>query len=200
MLRLTISLPLVGDAVALTKIVRVSLSMEGGKETLSLGTEIVDMDDRSRDLVANYLLQFSNLPNAELNWFDPKGIAGRDPTHTDGVITFQVPEESDGGILGDDDGEVHKGVFSWTFVSGTTFGAVQTIVNPIYIRDQFGNYGHRMRVVTGQNLDDGPGFGPASSTVPSWTECDELGEGVVLPWCSAELPGGITWPGPSDND
>jgi hypothetical protein len=128
-----------------------------------------------------------NFPNEELNWIRPEQILGRDPTHLDGVIRFNVPE-----VHGDqdDDGvsDQVRGVFSWTFVSGAAFGAVQTIINPIYLRDHDRNYGHRLRVVTGRNETSGPNQGAASAPIYEDYECDATPPNVdVLPWCDDEL-------------
>jgi hypothetical protein len=61
LLRLTITLPIIGDVSTLVKIVRISVSSDHGTEILSFGAEIVDISPSSEDLIAQYLLQFSGL-------------------------------------------------------------------------------------------------------------------------------------------
>lgn len=59
LLRLAMSLPLVGETDLIVKIVRIDVSSIKGKEALSIGVEFVNLQIRSRELLAQYLLQFS---------------------------------------------------------------------------------------------------------------------------------------------
>lgn len=76
------------------------------------------------------------LPHAELNIVDPETIVGRPNDFLDGFITWQVPTAVDG-----------NGVVSWSYIHSDSFGAVQTVVNPIEKLDALGQDNiHRIRV------------------------------------------------------
>ncbi len=64
LLRLNLSLPMIGDTVLTVKILRIQGSSIGGREVLSIGTEIVETEKTSLDLVGSYLNQFSNIDGA----------------------------------------------------------------------------------------------------------------------------------------
>ena len=57
-LRLAISLPLIGETSALCKIVRIEVAEIAGLEVMSIGAEIIDTDLQARDLLNQYVLQF----------------------------------------------------------------------------------------------------------------------------------------------
>jgi len=60
-LRLSISLPLIGDTSAIVKILRIDAVSFAGNEALRIGAEFVDLDSQARELLSQYLLQFSNI-------------------------------------------------------------------------------------------------------------------------------------------
>lgn len=99
-----------------------------------------------------------DLTRAELNTIDPRPIIGRPATFVDGFIKWIVPECSN-----DEGGhprvvdcgpstnlDLVRGVVSWSVISSDTFGATQTIVNPIRLVKRVGNIGvpgFRVRVI-----------------------------------------------------
>ena len=60
-LRLSISLPLIGDTSAIVKVLRIDAVSFAGNEALRIGAEFVDLDPQARELLSQYLLQFSNI-------------------------------------------------------------------------------------------------------------------------------------------
>lgn len=60
-LRLTVSLPMVGESSVLAKIVRIKIIGESGSDFLSIGCQILDIDEHAVSMVTQYLLQFSDI-------------------------------------------------------------------------------------------------------------------------------------------
>jgi len=65
MLKLTISLPLIGDTSVIVKAVRIDVTSNAGNEILSIGGSFVEIDLQARDLLAQYLLQFSTMDSPD---------------------------------------------------------------------------------------------------------------------------------------
>ena len=64
-LALSISLPLVGSVNLAAKILRTTMISVGGKDQLSLGSEIVSVSDSDRELIGQFLLQFTDLDSID---------------------------------------------------------------------------------------------------------------------------------------
>ena len=60
-LRLSISLPLIGETNAVVKILRIDAVALAGREILVAGVEFVNVDNQARELISQYLFQFSNI-------------------------------------------------------------------------------------------------------------------------------------------
>ena len=89
LLRLNISLPMVGDTFLTLKVLRIQGSTVGGREVLRIGGEIVEMEKTSQDLIGSYLYQFSDIDSAE-QFAKP----GRHAKHLSGVdYSFAKHEE-----------------------------------------------------------------------------------------------------------
>ena len=58
-LRLTISLPLIGDTSLLCKILRIEIAENAGVEVMNIGAEVIDTDTLARELLDQYVLQFA---------------------------------------------------------------------------------------------------------------------------------------------
>lgn len=107
------------------------------------GSYTVNMfDDEQNRKSVNF-----TLPNAELNVVDPETIVGRDPGHLDGFIKFNLPKfwdmvpncnSSAGSCTGPAntrESNEPDGLFSFSVVQDPTFGAAQTLINPIIRRN-----------------------------------------------------------------
>ena len=61
LLNLAVSLPLVGNTQITAKVLRTSLISLGGSEVMSIGSEFVSIHDHDRELIGQYLLQFTDI-------------------------------------------------------------------------------------------------------------------------------------------
>ncbi len=90
-LKLIISLPLVGEANAVVKVSRVGLSTEGGRDFLVIGGEFVNLSENAKSAFAQYLIQFSNVEDLDSlrhQGFLPESVA-------DGVDFYFLKSEQD---------------------------------------------------------------------------------------------------------
>ncbi|RMA60488.1 hypothetical protein C8C96_1508 [Acidovorax sp. 100] len=91
------------------------------------GTHTVNIyDDKQNRKSVNF-----KLTKAELDWFDPEGIAGLPATFTDGFIEWQpglaAPSDAT-AALGTTLYSLGGSVFTYSVISSTAFGAVQTVL------------------------------------------------------------------------
>ncbi len=63
-LNLACSFPMIGETVLKTRVARVGISSDGGRDILVVGTEFVGLSDQSRSVISQYLMQFSNVDSA----------------------------------------------------------------------------------------------------------------------------------------
>lgn len=63
--RLTVNFPLVGDFVTPVEIVRIGFDSQGGKDLLSVGVKFIQLTDEMRVVIAQYLIEFSNVPSLQ---------------------------------------------------------------------------------------------------------------------------------------
>jgi len=90
-LHLTMSLPMVGEARATIRIVRVGISTEGGRDFLVVGAEFFDLSESTKSALAQYLIQFGDvedLDSLRAQGFVPKSIS-------DGVDFYFLKTEDD---------------------------------------------------------------------------------------------------------
>lgn len=88
------------------------------------------------------------LDNAELNIVNPETIVGRPFNFLDGFIQWDLSGSEYRATTGEDTndtGTVPDGVFSYSVISDPGFGAVQTVINPVRLRDLNGNDQVRVR-------------------------------------------------------
>ena len=77
-LTLAATFPEVGELILRAKIVRVDITSDGGKDQLVVGTEFVYLSKRDRSVLAQYLIQFSNVDSLEelrANGFEPHSLS-----------------------------------------------------------------------------------------------------------------------------
>jgi predicted GNAT family N-acyltransferase len=82
-LRLTVNFPMIGDFVAMVKVARVGFSSAGGKDMLAVGVEFLQMTANMKSVIAQYLIQFSNI-----NSLDEIKSWGLNPTSLTKAINF----------------------------------------------------------------------------------------------------------------
>lgn len=91
------------------------------------GTHTVNMYDNAQNRKsANFALAHS-----ELDWFDPETISGRPAGFTDGLIEwapFAVKPADFPGVTGQDLATLGGSVFSYSVISSSGFGAVQSVL------------------------------------------------------------------------
>ena len=69
-IRLTVNFPMIGDFVCMAKVVRVSFTTRSGKDMLAVGVEFVSPTEQMKRVIAQYLIQFSNVSSlGELRQF-----------------------------------------------------------------------------------------------------------------------------------
>jgi len=64
-LRLTVNFPMIGDFVAMVKVARVGFYGSGGQDMLAVGVEFLSVTGQMRRVIAQYLIQFSNVGSLE---------------------------------------------------------------------------------------------------------------------------------------
>jgi hypothetical protein len=77
-LTLAATFPEVGELILRTKIVRVDITSDGGKDQLVVGTEFLYLSRRDRSVLAQYLIQFSNVESLQelrSNGFEPHSVS-----------------------------------------------------------------------------------------------------------------------------
>ena len=64
-LRINVRFPMVGDSLIRIRIARVRIAVDGTKEVLDVGAEMVELDKASKSMIGQYLLQFSDIDDPE---------------------------------------------------------------------------------------------------------------------------------------
>lgn len=77
-LNLAANFPDVGEAVLRVRIVRVDVTSDGGKDQLVIGTQFIELGKRDRSVLAQYLIQFSDVESLEElrhHGFEPNSLS-----------------------------------------------------------------------------------------------------------------------------
>lgn len=118
-LNLTASFPMVGDLSVPVRVARIGISSERGKDYLVVGTEFIDVSQTTRNIIGQYLLQFTDAESLEdlrHAGFFPRSVSrGTDfyflKTETDyeAVLALRLRAHQVGGTVDDRTGLTDMG-------------------------------------------------------------------------------------------
>ena len=133
LLTLTASFPMIGDASVSARVTRIGITSERDKDYLVVGTEYVELSDNARNIIGQYLLQFSNaetLSDLRNAGFFPASLAK-------GTDFYFLKTEED-----------YEAVLDLRFKAHLHGGTVESSLSP---KDMSDNHDANSRIIVGKH-------------------------------------------------